>query len=117
MGRSATPPSPWEGREGPAKARRRSAQAGALNSRECRRAPGDIRPNRGFSDQSNDQLKGSTIQATYIHRNAPSSSHFGSGFGAVCTLLMASYINYARFRYCASGFPLHSFVALPTHLM
>ena len=29
------PPSPWGGREGPAKARRRVALAGGLNSREC----------------------------------------------------------------------------------
>ena len=37
---SATPPSPCRGREGPAKTRRRSAEAGGLNSCEYTEATG-----------------------------------------------------------------------------
>ena len=34
-------------------------------------------------------LEGSTSQATYKYVNLPPSVRFGSGFGTVCTLLMA----------------------------
>ncbi len=50
-------------------------------------------------------LEGSTSQATYIYINVPSSSHFGSGFGTVCTLLTARWMYHASLRFCVSVLP------------
>jgi hypothetical protein len=50
-------------------------------------------------------LEGSTSQATYIYISVPSSSHFSSGFGIVCTLLMARWMNHASLCYCVAGLP------------
>lgn len=72
----------------------------------------------GFSVDSPKLLfEGSTSQATYIYISVPFSSHFGSCFGAVCALLKARRINYARLAYCVSSCPLHSFVGYSTDLM
>jgi hypothetical protein len=49
-------------------------------------------------------------QDTYIYINVPSLAHFGSGFGAICTLLIPGWINHASLCYCVSSCPLHSFV-------
>jgi hypothetical protein len=50
-------------------------------------------------------LEGSTSQATYIYTSVPSSSHFGSCFGIICTLLMARWMNHASLCYCVAGLP------------
>jgi hypothetical protein len=64
----------------------------------------------GVEGSAPNLFKGSIRQATYIYISVPSSSHLGSGFGTICTLLMARWIKHAFHFYCVSSCPLHSFV-------